>query len=52
MLTAAFKIRSDSDYKDFYIVARQDAEIQIENANKFVKKIQKYLELSGFCVRN
>lgn len=35
MLTAAFKIRSDSDYKDFYGVAQEDAELQLENAKKF-----------------
>ena len=43
MLTSAFKIRSDSDYKDFYIVTREDANIQLENANKFLKRIQEYL---------
>ena len=46
MLTTAFKIRNDSDYKDFYIIAREDAELQFENANKFVKKIQEFLENS------
>ena len=44
MLTTAFKIRSDSDYKDFYIITRQDAELQLKNANKFVKRIQEFLE--------
>ncbi|HEX9975248.1 MAG TPA: HEPN domain-containing protein [bacterium] len=44
MLTSAFKIRSDSDYKDFYIVTREDANIQLENAKKFLKRIQDYLE--------
>ncbi len=43
MLTTAFKIRSDSDYKDFYIITRQDAELQLKNAKKFIKKIQEYL---------
>lgn len=44
ILTTAFKIRSDSDYKDFYLITRQDAETQLENAKKFLKRIQ---ELSG-----
>ena len=44
MLTTAFKIRSDSDYKDFYIITRQDAELQLENAKKFIKRIQGFLE--------
>lgn len=44
MLTTAFKIRNDSDYKDFYIISRQDAELQLENAKKFVKRIQDFVE--------
>lgn len=44
MLTSAFKIRSDSDYKDFYVVAQEDAELQLENAKKFLKRIQAFLE--------
>ena len=44
MLTTAFKIRSDSDYKDFNIITHQDAKLQLENAKKFVKKIQEFLE--------
>ena len=44
ILTTAFKFRSDSDYKDFYIITRKDAEIQLENAKKFIKRIQKFLK--------
>lgn len=44
MLTTAFKIRSDSDYKDFYLITHQDAKLQFENAKKFVKRIQEFLE--------
>ena len=44
MLTSAFKIRSDSDYKDFYIVAQEDAELQLDNAKKFLIRMQDYLE--------
>lgn len=44
MLTSAFKIRCDSDYKDFYIMTREDAEIQLENAEKFLKRVQEYLK--------
>jgi len=43
MLTTAFKFRSDSDYKDFYVITREDAEIQLENAKKFIKRIQDFL---------
>lgn len=44
MLTAAFKIRSKSDYNDFFIAAREDAHIQLENAKKFLKKIDEYIK--------
>lgn len=43
MLTTAFKVRTDSDYKDFYIISRQDAELQLENAKKFVQRIKELL---------
>lgn len=44
MLTIAFKFRNDSDYKDFYTITHQDAELQLENAKKFIKRIQKFLQ--------
>lgn len=47
MLTTAFKFRNDSDYKDFYIIAREDAELQLENAKRFIKKIEEFLEESS-----
>ena len=43
ILTTAYKFRNDSDYKDFYIITREEAEVQIENAKKFINKIQSYL---------
>ena len=48
MLTTAFKIRNDSDYKNFYIIALQDAELQLENANKFLKKYKHIWKLNKF----
>ena len=45
MLTAAFKIRNKSDYNDFFIAAREDAQIQLENAKKFMKRIKEYIEV-------
>jgi len=44
MLTAAFKIRNKSDYNDFYIAAREDAQIQLGNAKKFLKRLEEYIE--------
>jgi len=40
----AQKIRTEVDYEDFYIVSRDTAKGQIENAEKFVKEIKRYLE--------
>lgn len=44
MLTTAFKIRNDSDYKDFYIITRQDSYLQLNNAKKFILRIKEYIE--------
>ena len=44
MLTTAFKIRNDSDYKDFYIITRQDSYLQLNNAKKFIPRIKEYIE--------
>jgi len=44
MLTSAFKIRNECDYDDFYIASYQDARMQYENANKFIARIEKYIE--------
>lgn len=40
----AQKIRSEADYEDFYVIARDTAVEQVESAEKFVKEIKKYLE--------
>lgn len=40
---AAYKFRNDSDDKDFYIISREEAEIQLKNAKKFIRRLQKYL---------
>ena len=44
MLFDAFEIRNESDYNDFYIAVREDAQSQLENAKKFLKRIQEYIE--------
>ena len=43
LITTAFKIRNDSDYKDYYVITRLDAELQFENAKKFIKAIQEFI---------
>lgn len=39
----AFTIRNHSDYMDFYVVAREDVETQIKNAEEFYSTAKKYL---------
>lgn len=43
ILMGAEKIRNKSDYNDFYIASKYDAEQQIINANKFIKTMEKYV---------
>lgn len=37
-------MREQSDYSDFFIASKQDAEEQIEKANEFITEIERYLE--------
>jgi len=37
-------IRNESDYSDFYIASREEAIMQVENAEMFLKEVVKYLE--------
>lgn len=36
-------LREKSDYEDFYIASKQEAQEQLENAKKFLIKIKEYL---------
>ena len=40
-------LREKSDYDDFYIASRHDAEEQIENAKEFLENIEVYLKGKG-----
>lgn len=42
-ISKAFNIRMQSDYKDFYVATKQDAETQIQNAEKFLEMVKDYL---------
>lgn len=44
ILRDAFEIRTDCDYEDFYVVAKEDVEQQIKNAEYFITKIEAYLQ--------
>jgi uncharacterized protein (UPF0332 family) len=43
-LSNAFRIRNKTDYDDFYIVSRDDASKQLQNAQVFVGYICRYIE--------
>jgi uncharacterized protein (UPF0332 family) len=44
ILKQASMIREKSDYKDFYIVSKDEAKQQIENAERYLSKISGYIE--------
>lgn len=43
IITSAYKIREKSDYDDFYIAAKDDAQEQLENAKKFLGIVEEFL---------
>jgi uncharacterized protein (UPF0332 family) len=43
ILGRAFEIRTESDYEDFFIIAKEDAERQLADARKYVDEIENYL---------
>lgn len=43
ILKNAFSIRQESDYEDFYVVSKDEAQTQIDNAEIFLKKVTEYL---------
>ena len=44
-LSKAFNIRMQSDYKDFYVATKHDAEKQIQNAEQFLEMVKNYLSM-------
>lgn len=43
ILTEAFEIRSESDYDDYYVISKEEVEVQVQNARFFVEGIEKYI---------
>ena len=43
IIDGAFRIREKSDYSDFFTVSREDSALQLERAERFVEKIENYL---------
>ncbi len=46
ILTLAENIRIKSDYDDFYIASKQQAEEQLANAREFIDRIETYIKSS------
>ncbi len=43
-LSEAFRIRNHSDYADFYVASKQDADEQYQRAKEFCEAIKVYIE--------
>lgn len=44
IIDEAYRIRERCDYQDFFLATREDAEIQIQHAEEFIKATEAYLE--------
>ncbi|MBQ7934889.1 MAG: HEPN domain-containing protein [Clostridia bacterium] len=44
IISMLFAIRTDSDYDDFFVISKEEVIEQIENAEYFLGKIDKYLK--------
>ena len=44
ILTTVFRVRTDSDYNDYFVISKSEVEEQIENAEYFLLQIKTYLE--------
>ena len=42
-LQSAFNLRSQSDYRDFYIVSKEKVSVQVSNAETFVETVKRHL---------
>ena len=43
-ISQAFQIRNNTDYADFFLVSKQDAEEQYEKAREFLESVERYLQ--------
>ena len=44
ILSNAFQIRLESDYKDFYVVSKEEAQRQLNNAGLFLNEIKEFVK--------
>ncbi len=42
-ISSLFRVRTASDYDDFYVVAKNDAVAQFEKAKRILSAVEKYL---------
>ena len=42
-LQSAFNLRTQSDYRDFYVLTKEKVSVQVENAETFVDTLKRYL---------
>lgn len=47
IIKSAFELRSDADYEDFYVAARNDAAGQIANAEVVITYVAEFLKKKG-----
>jgi len=50
MLREAEAIRNDSDYDDFFIATKEQAENQIKNAEEYMERMEKCIKEKELCV--
>jgi uncharacterized protein (UPF0332 family) len=43
-IARAEQIRNASDYDDFYVASKEEAQLQVKNAGYFIEKVEKYIE--------
>lgn len=44
ILQNAFEVRQEADYEDFYVISKDEAIQQVDNAEKFMLKIKEYID--------
>lgn len=44
IINIASRFRINTDYKDFYLLTKEDTKAQLDNALKFYKRIKKYIK--------
>lgn len=43
VIKSAFTLRTESDYEDFYIISKEEVQLQVEEANTFYEAVSQYI---------